>query len=80
MDRGKWKGEDPEIGPKFVFVQLLFFLLCDEFTYLRMCGRRCQVLDVTKWLDKHPGGKSVLLKVVHLIFFFLYQRQTRTRT
>ncbi len=22
-----------------------------------------QVLDVTKWLDKHPGGKSVLLKV-----------------
>ena len=23
-----------------------------------------KVLDVTKWLSKHPGGKSVLLKVI----------------
>ncbi len=26
-----------------------------------------KVLDVTKWLKNHPGGKSVLLKVMHIL-------------
>ena len=47
---------------------VLYFLvfLCDV-------SRFFQVLDVTKWLDKHPGGKSALLRVsfdVHRNFCF----------